>query len=123
MIVPGPRSHRREHVPFARPSARRTGLAPQLSSLTPFNTQPKLVPNVLPFVAPFIFLLHQIWPSETSIKLLPASFPTLFLSGKQDELIPPAHMRELFEKCPSERKEWREFEQGTHSAFLNLQGF
>ncbi|KAL8277283.1 hypothetical protein RQP46_010352 [Phenoliferia psychrophenolica] len=80
-----------------------------------FLSLPKLVPSVLPFVAPFIFLLHQIWPSEDSIARVPSTFPVLFLSGKQDELIPPAHMKELFEKCPSGKKEWKDFDRGTHN--------
>ncbi|KAK4703765.1 abhydrolase domain-containing protein 13, partial [Phenoliferia sp. Uapishka_3] len=80
-----------------------------------FLSLPKLVPNVLPFVAPFLFLLHQIWPSEDSIILLPPSFPVLFLSGKQDELVPPEHMKQLFKLCASGKKEWKEFAQGTHN--------
>ncbi|KAM0752538.1 alpha/beta-hydrolase [Meredithblackwellia eburnea MCA 4105] len=80
-----------------------------------FLSLPKLVPTVLPFVAPFIFLLHQIWPSEDSIAKLPSTFPALFLSGAKDELVPPHHMKELFEKCSSKAKEWKEFPEGTHN--------
>lgn len=79
--------------------------------------QPKLVPVIMPFVAPFIFLLHQIWPSEDYIRQLPATMPTLFLSGDDDELVPPSHVKELYRICPSEKKELRTFEFGSHSTF------
>lgn len=80
-----------------------------------FLSLPKLVPSVMPFAKHFLFLLHQIWPSETSITKLPASLPALFLSGGADELIPPAHMKRLFEVCSSTKKEWRDFPKGSHN--------
>ena len=42
--------------------------------------------------------------------------PILFLSGARDELVPPAHMRALFDKCSSKRKRFVSLPQGTHSA-------
>ena len=46
-----------------------------------------------------------------------ASMPALFLSGDRDELVPPAHMQELYQKCPSTSKEWHSFPGATHSAY------
>lgn len=80
-----------------------------------FLSLPKLVPHVLPFLGPFLFLLHQKWPSEDRIDAI--TVPSLFLSGRRDELVPPAHMRSLFERSSSQIKEWKEFEAGTHSTF------
>lgn len=74
---------------------------------------------LLPFLSPFIpFLLHQIWPSESRIQLLPQDYPALFLAGEEDELVKPVHMKELYRLCSSERKEWKGFRRGTHSEFL-----
>jgi len=94
----------------------------------------------MPIAKPFIFLLHQIWDSAS---LLPAlkteNLPVLFLSGAQDELVPPSHMRELYRIVGSQtessdggseeqekgkisvkgkgrvRKVWKEFPEGTHN--------
>lgn len=75
----------------------------------------KLVPHVLPFLSPFLFLLHQFYPSESDIKSLPKEFPVLFLSGSRDELVPPSHVKELYDKCDSNSKEIQHFELGTHN--------
>ncbi|GAA5949273.1 hypothetical protein JCM3765_003356 [Sporobolomyces pararoseus] len=81
-----------------------------------FLSLPKLVPHVLPFLAPFVpFLLHQIWPSERYISTLPKDFPVLFLAGSRDELVEPGQMKGLWQVCGSANKEWKEFENGTHN--------
>ncbi|GAA5954454.1 hypothetical protein JCM21900_006813 [Sporobolomyces salmonicolor] len=81
-----------------------------------FLSLPKLIPHVLPFVAPFVpFLLHQIWPSEKYIAMLPKEFPVLFLAGSRDELVEPGQMKGLWKVCGSATKEWREFPNGTHN--------
>jgi fermentation-respiration switch protein FrsA (DUF1100 family) len=43
-------------------------------------------------------LLVSSWPSKERIGAV--AVPILFVSGEKDELIPPAHMRELFRLCP-----------------------
>jgi|TARA_R110002003_G_scaffold97_32_gene7996 fermentation-respiration switch protein FrsA (DUF1100 family) len=40
--------------------------------------------------------------------------PILFLSGLKDEIIPPAHMRRLFQICKAP-KVWKELPNGTHN--------
>ncbi|ORY86705.1 Alpha/Beta hydrolase protein [Leucosporidium creatinivorum] len=80
-----------------------------------FLSLPKLVPMIMPFLSSFMFLLHQIWPSEDRIKTLPSSFPVLFLAGEEDELVVPSHMKELFAICSSKEKEWKSFPHGTHN--------
>ncbi|KAK4055397.1 bem46 protein, variant [Microbotryomycetes sp. JL221] len=80
-----------------------------------FLSLPKLVPTIMPYLSRFMFLLHQIWPSEEYMRTLPSTLPVLFLSGEDDELIPPSHMRELHKICPSKDKEWRGFPHGTHN--------
>lgn len=82
----------------------------------------KLVPHVLPFLSPFLFLLHQIWPSEDLVPGFPSELPILYLSGAKDELIPPYQMATLFETSGG-RKSLKTFEHGTHSAYLLLRFF
>lgn len=60
-------------------------------------TLPSLIPTVLPVAAPLAFLCHQVWDSASAARKLPASVPTLLLSGSEDELVPPSQMRGLFD--------------------------
>lgn len=80
-----------------------------------FLSIPKLLPQVLPLLAPFSFLCTERWVTEDIINSISSSIPMLFLSGKQDELVPPLHMKQLFELSTSERKIFREFEKGFHN--------
>ncbi|KDE04404.1 hypothetical protein MVLG_05194 [Microbotryum lychnidis-dioicae p1A1 Lamole] len=80
-----------------------------------FTSLRRLVPSVMPFLAPFLFLLHQIWPSIDLIDTLPVDFPVLFLSGDKDELVPQHHMTQLYVHCSSQNKHWRDFAHGTHN--------
>jgi fermentation-respiration switch protein FrsA (DUF1100 family) len=78
-------------------------------------SQPELIPHVIPALKHFIFLCHQIWPSYLEIRAIRRT-PVLFLSGMKDELVPPAHMKKLFESCETGgAKYWKEFEEGTHN--------
>lgn len=83
--------------------------------ITVIVPQPQLIPHVIPALKHFIFLCHQIWPSYLEIKAIRRA-PVLFLSGMKDELVPPSHMKKLFESCEtSGPKYWKEFEEGTHN--------
>ena len=53
--------------------------------------------------------------SESQIIKMKPDLPALFLSGSQDELVPPKQMRKLFELCTSHRKRLRLFPNGTHN--------
>jgi abhydrolase domain-containing protein 13 len=117
-----------------------------------FLSMPKMVPHALPVLGPFVsllgassgliylhyvgqaFLCHQKWDSETRLPLIPASIPILMLSGSQDEVVPPSHMRDLWEiaqgrgavqKAPTSEidkgtraSKFVEFPNGAHSEFL-----
>ncbi|KAG0144083.1 hypothetical protein CROQUDRAFT_672570 [Cronartium quercuum f. sp. fusiforme G11] len=83
-----------------------------------FANMRKLIPLVMPFIGPFAFLCHQTWKSDARIltlKSVSSPPPFLFLSGSQDELIPPHHFRALFDACPSSLKTWKAFPKGTHN--------
>jgi abhydrolase domain-containing protein 13 len=69
------------------------------------------------------FLCHQIWPSEKSIQQI-VNVPILFLSGLRDELVPPSHMRQLYELSQTRTtKQWKDFSNGTHNDTFTQFGY
>ncbi|KAI9204785.1 Alpha/Beta hydrolase protein [Polychytrium aggregatum] len=98
-----------------------------------FLSLPKLIPHVMPMIRNLVFLCHQVWNSEESIRRISPSVPILFLSGSKDELVPQTHMRRLYEIASSQRADeqaqeekldlksrrarvdWHEFRDGTHN--------
>ncbi len=73
-----------------------------------FLSLPKLIPHVMPFLGWAHRLCHQKWDSETRLNEIVAaskqgcSMPHfLFLAGLMDELIPPSHMKTLYELATS----------------------
>ncbi|KAI9296224.1 alpha/beta-hydrolase [Neoconidiobolus thromboides FSU 785] len=79
-----------------------------------FLSLPKLIPCVMPTLKYLTFLCHQIWDSEKSIRNI-QSLPTLFLSGAKDSLIPPSHMKSLYDQLPSNKKQFQSFPNGDHN--------
>ncbi|KAJ1759080.1 bem46 protein, variant [Coemansia sp. RSA 1591] len=82
-----------------------------------FLSIPKLIPNVLPILKYVTFLSSEKWDSESQIQRI-TRVPILFLSGLQDELVPPPHMRQLFELASGVEKAritWEEFVRGNHN--------
>jgi len=69
----------------------------------------------MPIARPFLFLLTETWNSLQAIRKFRSDLPVLFLSGKQDELIPPVHVKTLFRECSSQVKELKEFEGVGHN--------
>jgi len=68
----------------------------------------------MPIAKPFLFLLSENWDSESLIAKI-KTVPILFLSGAQDEMVPSAHMKALYNKCGSKNKTWMSFPNGTHN--------
>ncbi|KAK9383819.1 Alpha/Beta hydrolase protein [Kockiozyma suomiensis] len=87
-----------------------------------FRSIPSLIPSILPVAQYFSFLCHQIWPSEQLIKKI-TKVPVLFLSGSNDEIVPPAHMKYLYENCGSPGKVWRQFANATHNETYMKDGY
>ncbi|KAJ1979743.1 bem46 protein, variant [Dimargaris cristalligena] len=75
----------------------------------------KLIPSVMPWLKFTTAFCHQLWDSESAIAKI-RDTPILFLSGGKDDLVPPTHMRALYdsvaEGCP---KTWKEFRDGKHN--------
>ncbi len=74
----------------------------------------------MPSLSKFKFLVKDKWRSEVNITKVPPTTPILFLSGAQDEIVPPAHMKELYELSnaqPGAKRTFALFEKGSHSEF------
>lgn len=80
-----------------------------------------LIPSVLPIAGPIASFCHQIWSSEGVIDTL--DVPILFMSGLKDELVPPQHMRALYDRCGSRQKVWKEYLNGTHNDTVVQPGY
>lgn len=64
-------------------------------------------------------LLSERWDAAKTLPQIPAATPMLFLSGKQDELVPQAQMKQLHKLRGTGSSRWREF-NGTHNdTYLN----
>jgi fermentation-respiration switch protein FrsA (DUF1100 family) len=72
-----------------------------------------LIPKVMPYLRPLVFLCHEKWESDKALKKI--TCPMLFLSGLQDEIVPAAMMQELFDMCVSKQKKLMTFANGTHN--------
>lgn len=49
--------------------------------------------------------------------------PTLFITGKNDNLVPPVMMTELYNRCGSIRKQLLQVPGGTHNETWQVQGY
>ncbi|KAI9840596.1 MAG: hypothetical protein M1838_004000, partial [Thelocarpon superellum] len=67
-------------------------------------------------------LCHQTWASETVLPSI-TDVPVLFLSGLRDEIVPPSHMKQLYDMCRAKTKIWRDFPNGTHNESILEPGF
>ena len=61
-----------------------------------FTSLPDLVPDIVPLLWPFTFMLRQRWPSiDRLYRLKGYDLKVLLLSGLKDTLIPPKHSQAL----------------------------
>lgn len=60
-----------------------------------FTSLAEMIPIAVPLARHFAFLCHQYWPSIKTIEEI-KSVPILFVSGDADEIVPPQHMRFLY---------------------------
>ncbi|KAL0939128.1 uncharacterized protein CTRU02_205738 [Colletotrichum truncatum] len=87
-----------------------------------FLSMRKLIPSVLPPAKYLTLLCHQVWPSESVIPSI-TSVPILFLSGLQDEIVPPRHMRQLYELSAAPTKIWKPLPAGDHNSSVLEEGY
>src|SRR5688572_21191010 len=81
-----------------------------------------LIPSAFPPAKYLARFCHQIWPSEVTIPSI-TTVPILFLSGMKDELVPPAHMKALYDASRAKTKYWRTFPDGSHNDTVAEPGY
>lgn len=87
-----------------------------------FLSLKKMIPAAFPparYLAP---LCHQIWDSETQLPQI-SDIPILFLSGLKDEIVPPSHMKQLFDNCRANTKIWKPLPNGMHNDTVAEPGY
>ncbi|TGJ87866.1 hypothetical protein E0Z10_g963 [Xylaria hypoxylon] len=87
-----------------------------------FISMRALIPSVIPPAKYLTMLCHQVWPSESILPSI-TEVPILFLSGLQDEIVPPAHMRRLYEVTTAPTKIWKSFPGGDHNSSVLEDGY
>lgn len=86
-----------------------------------FTSVPDMVDVVLPALRYFKFLSRNQWSSEEKIKSI--KMPTLFLSGREDELVPSSMMDRLHAASGSDTKEFIAFNDGHHMDTWDQAGY
>ncbi|SMQ52298.1 unnamed protein product [Zymoseptoria tritici ST99CH_3D1] len=82
----------------------------------------KMIPKAIPIAKYLTPLCHEYWRSEDVISEI-TDIPILFLSGLQDEIVPPSHMKELFKLCRSPTVVWKELPNGDHNNSVAEPGY
>lgn len=68
-----------------------------------FTSIRRLIPDVMPFCSPLAPFFRQ-WNSKRTLEKLPFSVSILMLSGEKDEVIPSAHMHQLWKAAHGPRR-------------------
>ncbi|KAG6008328.1 hypothetical protein E4U21_004654 [Claviceps maximensis] len=87
-----------------------------------FLSMRKLIPSVIPPAKYLTLLCHEIWPSDSTLPHI-TKVPVLFISGLQDEIVPPDHMRQLYELCKAPSKRWKPLPGGDHNSSVLEEGY
>ncbi|KAJ3565913.1 hypothetical protein NPX13_g7326 [Xylaria arbuscula] len=87
-----------------------------------FTSMRALIPSVIPPAKYLTMLCHQVWPSESILPSI-TEVPILFMSGLQDEIVPPSHMRRLYEVTTSPTKVWKTLPGGDHNSSVLEDGY
>ncbi|ROW11601.1 hypothetical protein VMCG_01353 [Cytospora schulzeri] len=87
-----------------------------------FLSMRKLIPSVLPPAKYLALLCHQVWPSDSLIPSI-TKVPILFLSGLQDEIVPPNHMRKLYDLSHAPNKIFKPLPNGDHNSSVLEEGY
>jgi fermentation-respiration switch protein FrsA (DUF1100 family) len=87
-----------------------------------FTSIPDLAGQILPLFYYFTFLQFYRYMSIEKIRKL-KDVPVLFVSGLQDEVVPPSHMQRLFDQCDSRQKSFKRFREGRHMETWTCSGY
>ncbi|KAK3328810.1 Alpha/Beta hydrolase protein [Apodospora peruviana] len=86
-----------------------------------FLSMRKLIPSIIPPAKYLAVLCHQVWASDSVIANV--KVPILFLSGLQDEIVPPIHMKRLYDLSTAPIKIWKPLPGGDHNSSVLEEGY
>ncbi|KAK4461281.1 protein bem46 [Cladorrhinum samala] len=86
-----------------------------------FLSMRKLIPSIMPPAKYLAYLCHQVWATDSIIPNV--KIPTLFLSGLQDEIVPPIHMKRLYDLSKAPVKIWKPLPGGDHNSSVIEEGY
>ncbi|KAJ4404792.1 bem46 protein, variant [Neurospora sp. IMI 360204] len=86
-----------------------------------FLSMRKLIPSIIPPARYLAALCHQVWATDALIGNI--KVPTLFLSGLQDEIVPPTHMKQLYDLSNAPVKIWKPLPNGDHNSSVLEEGY
>lgn len=82
----------------------------------------KVIPHIFPWLKMVTPLCHEKWVLEEVMPRL-KNMPMLFMSAQRDEIVPAAHMAELYRICRSTDKEMMRFPQSYHNDTISAPGY
>lgn len=87
-----------------------------------FTSIPDLAGEILPLFSYFTCIQLFRFASVEKIHML-QNVPVLFVSGLQDEVVPPSHMKILFDRCGAKQKFLKRFREGRHMDTWTRKGY
>jgi len=87
-----------------------------------FTSIPDMVVIVFPILSYLRWLASSKWDSLAIIRTI-KNIPILFISGTNDELVPPFMMQKLFDATVTPYKELRKIHNGTHNESWLIYGY
>ncbi|EPY49230.1 esterase/lipase [Schizosaccharomyces cryophilus OY26] len=80
-----------------------------------FTSIKDMIPTVFPYIGNLLsHFCTEKWENVRSIRKI-NDLPVLFLSGADDEIVPPSQMHVLYSICPSKQKRIRVFPKAKHN--------
>lgn len=86
-----------------------------------FTSIPDMIDHLMPLISFAKSLCRNRWRSIDHIDAV--EVPTLFISGRRDEMVPPAHMDSLYAKACMKVKQLKTFQNGEHMTMYTLPGY
>jgi fermentation-respiration switch protein FrsA (DUF1100 family) len=81
-----------------------------------FESIPALVSHLMPLISPMSAMVTNTLNSSERATEISPDLPVLFISGGNDELVPPPMMKRLYDTCVSRTKKFVCFEEGLETS-------
>lgn len=79
------------------------------------TTNYKRITDYIPDFILDIILYPNSWNSRSRIENIDNNIPILFISSQKDRIVPPDHMKELYDICKTNNKKFYKIDEGDHN--------